>query len=152
MRSIVHVLLVSSIVVRTALALAGRNLTAVQMERYSKLTHELIAPCCWREPIAIHRSPEALQMLDEVEKLVAEGQSEEEIKNIYVARYGPRILADPAGAPKYWLYPIPFSLLGWFMVVAVFRLQSLVATTTTMRSSAPPDLIAQVRKETENLF
>ena len=65
-------------------------------------------------------------MLDEVEKLVAEGRSEEEIRNIYVARYGPRILADPPGVSKYWLYLLPFSLLAWFMVGAVFRLRSLV--------------------------
>ena len=133
-------------------ALDGRNLTAVETERYNRLTHELIAPCCWREPIAIHRSSEALHMLDEVEKLVAEGQSEEEIKNIYVARYGPRILADPPGILKYWLYLIPFSSFSWFVVAALFRLRSLVARTTTMHSSAPPELLAQVRRETENLF
>ena len=91
-------------------------------------------------------------MLDEVEKLVADGRSEEEIKSIYIARYGPRILADPPGVSRYWLYLLPFSLLTWFMVAAVFRLRSLVKRTAPSRSSAPPELLAQVRKETENLF
>ena len=36
-------------------------------------------------------------MLNEVEQLVLAGRSEEEIKAIYVARYGVRILADPPG-------------------------------------------------------
>jgi len=128
------------------------TLTPAMMETYDHLTHELIAPCCWRETIAIHRSQEALQMLDEVERLVAEGRSEDEIKNIYLARYGPRILSDPPGAPKYWLYLIPFSLLCWFMGAAVFRLRSLVAKTATTGSSASPELLALVRKETEDLF
>jgi cytochrome c-type biogenesis protein CcmH len=148
----VQIVLVALIVLSAAFALEEHTLTAEQMGRYDRLTHELIAPCCWREPIAIHRSQEALQMLDEVEKLVAEGRSEQEIKSIYIARYGPRILADPPGVSRYWLYLLPFSLLTWFMVAAVFRLRSLVKRTAPAHSSAPPELLAQVRKETENLF
>jgi len=152
MLRLVQIVLVALIVLSAAFALEEQKLTAEQMGRYHRLTHQLIAPCCWREPIAIHRSQEALQMLDEVEKLVAEGRSEEEIRNIYVARYGPRILADPPGVSRYWLYLLPFSLLTWFMVAAVFRLRSLVARAAPTQSSAPPELLAQVRKETESLF
>jgi len=148
----VQVVFAALIVLSGAFALEEQKLTAEQMGRYERLTHELIAPCCWRQPIAIHRSQEALQMLDEVEKLVVEGRSEEEIRNIYVARYGPRILADPPGVSKYWLYLLPFSLLAWFMVAAVFRLRLLVKRTAPAHSSAPPELLAQVRRETENLF
>lgn len=114
MLRLVQIVFVGLIVLTAAFALEEHTLTAEQMGRYDRLTHELIAPCCWRESIAIHRSQEALQILDEVEKLVAEGRSEEEIRNIYVARYGPRILADPPGVSKYWLYVLPFSLLTWF--------------------------------------
>jgi len=152
MLRLVQIVLVALIVLSAAFALEEHTLTAEPMGRYERLTHELIAPCCWREPIAIHRSQEALQMLDEVEKLVAEGRSEEEIRNIYVARYGPRILADPPGVSKYWLYLLPFSLLTWFMIGAVFRLRSLVRGTAPAQSSAPPALLAQVRKETESLL
>ena len=152
MLRLVQIVLVALIVLSPAFALEEHTLTAEQMGRYDRLTHELIAPCCWREPIAIHRSQEALQMLDEVEKLVAEGRSEQEIKSLYIARYGPRILADPPGVSRYWLYLLPFSLLTWFMVGAVFRLRSLVKRTAPAHSSAPPELLAQVRKETENLF
>jgi cytochrome c-type biogenesis protein CcmH len=152
MLRLVQIVFVALIVLSAAFALEEHTLTAEQRGRYDRLTHELIAPCCWREPIAIHRSQEALQMLDEVEELVAEGRSEEEIRNIYVARYSPRILADPPGVSKYWLYLLPFSLLAWFMVAAVFRLRSLVARAAPTQSSVPPELLAQVRKETESLF
>jgi len=152
MLRLMQIVLVALIVLSAAFALEEHTLTAEQMDRYDRLTHELIAPCCWREPIAIHRSQEALQMLDEVEKLVADGRSEEEIKNVYIARYGPRILADPPGLSKYWLYLLPFSLLAWFMVGAVLRLRSLVARTGPTQAFAPPELLAQVRKETENLY
>jgi len=152
MLRLVQIVFAALIVLSTALALEEQKLTAEQRGRYDRLTHELIAPCCWREAIAIHRSQEALQMLDEVEKLVVEGRSEDEIRNIYVARYGPRILADPPGVSKYWLYLLPFSLLTWFMIGAVFRLRSLVARNVPTQSYASPELLAQVREETENLF
>lgn len=152
MQRFAHIVLVSVIVVSTGSALEGRDLTSAQMERYNRLTHELIAPCCWREVIAIHRSPEALQMLDEVEQLVAEGRSENEIKSLYVSRYGLRILADPPGEDWYWLYVIPFALLVSLMLAAVFRLRSLVARTPILSRAASPEYLAQVRTDTEHLF
>jgi len=152
MRRMMQGVLFAMIFVSAGGALDRPNFTARQVAQYDRLTHELIAPCCWREPIAIHRSQEALQMLDDVEKLVAEGRSEEEIKNIYIARYGPRILVDPPGVSKYWLYLLPFSSLIWSMIAAVFRLRSLVASTAPRQLSAPPELLAQVRAETEHLF
>ncbi len=150
MRPVVPVMLVALTLTATSQALEGRNFTAVEAERYDRLTHELIAPCCWREPIAIHRSPEAVQMLGEVEELVLEGHSEAEIKNIYVSRYGPRILADPPGNAWYWLYVIPFALLVSLLLAALVRLPSLVARTPPPSNAAPGHLLAQVRTETDN--
>ena len=132
-----------------ALAAQGRELTRAEARRYDKLTHALIAPCCWREPIAIHRSDEALQMLDEVKRLVADGRSEEEIKAIYVARYGVRILADPPGTAGHWLYAVPVALLCSLLFLASVRLRSLVASVPRPIAGAPAELIAQVRLETE---
>lgn len=152
MRHMLQATLAAVIFLRAGHALDRPILNAAQVAEYDRLTHALIAPCCWREPIAIHRSAEALQMLDEVEQFVLEGRSEDEIKSVYVARYGPRILADPQGHDWYWLYVIPFALLVSLMLAAIFRLRSLVARATVMHSSAPPELIAQIRNETENLL
>ena len=127
-----------------------RALTRSESERYSKLTHELLAPCCWREAIAIHRSDEALQMLDEVEQLVLAGRSEQEIKAIYVARYGVRILADPPGRAGQWLYVVPFALLCSLFFLATLRLRSMVARVVPPLPRAPAELMAQVRMETES--
>lgn len=132
----------------SAFAMEERALTRPESERYNKVTHALIAPCCWREPIAIHRSAEALQMLDEVKQLVADGRSEEEIKAIYVARYGVRILADPPGTESQWLYVVPVALLCCLVVLAILRLRSLVAGSAAETPTAPPELIARVRMQT----
>ena len=133
-----------------ASAALPQTLSPSQTLVYNKLTHELIAPCCWREPIAIHRSEESLQMLAEVEQLVAAGRSEEEIKAFYVSRYGERILADPPGHERTWLYYTPVVLFVVLLVLAAFRLRSLVRTPARQVNSSTPELIARVRKETEN--
>jgi len=133
-----------------ALAAPASSFSPAQTALYTKLTHELISPCCWREPIAIHRSEESLQMLAEVEQLVADGRSEEEIKAFYIARYGERILADPPGHERTWLYYTPVMLFVILLVLAAFRLHSLVRIPARQVGSATPELIARVRKETEN--
>lgn len=134
----------------TAGAVEGRTLSAAQMERYNRLTHALIAPCCGREPIAIHRSDEALQMLDEVKQFVAEGRSEQEIKALYVARYGVRILADPPGIQGRWLYLIPVVLFACAVLAAVLRLRALVSKVPPSNPSTPPEMIARVQMEVGN--
>ena len=124
-------------------------LSPTQAELYNRLTHELIAPCCWREPIAIHRSQESLQMLAEVEQLVAAGRSEEEVKALYVSRYGERILADPPGQERTWLYYTPVLLFLTAVALAGWRLCSLVRSPAMPKHSVSPELLARIRKETE---
>ena len=125
-------------------------LSPTQAELYKRLTHELIAPCCWREPIAIHRSQESLQMLAEVEQLVAAGRSEEEVKALYVSRYGERILADPPGQERTWLYYTPVLLFLTAVSLAGWRLCSLVRSPAMPKHSVSPELLARIRKETES--
>jgi cytochrome c-type biogenesis protein CcmH len=55
----------------------------------------LIAPCCWNQPISEHYSQVSEQMRQEVREMVAQGKSRDEILDYYVAKYGERILAIP---------------------------------------------------------
>ena len=133
-----------------ASAAPQQALTPSQTVVYTKLTHELISPCCWREPIAIHRSQESLQMLAEVEQMVAAGRSEEEIKAFYIARYGERILADPSGQERTWLYYAPVLLFLTAVALAGWRLSSFVRSPAAPQHSPSPELLARIRKETES--
>lgn len=148
MRNCLCVMFFAFALSRFSCATEERPFTASEVTRYDKVTHALIAPCCWREPIAIHRSAEALEMLEEVKQFVAEGRSEEEIKAIYVARYGVRILADPPGMEGRWLYVIPIALSVTLVLLAVLRLRLLVARSTGPAPQAPSELIARVQMET----
>lgn len=144
------VLLVCGMLAGNVFGAEERTFTRSEMERYNNVTHALVAPCCWREAIAIHRSAEAQQMLDEVKQLVADGRSENEIKALYVARYGVRILIDPPGSAGQWLYITPVALLCFLVFLAILRLRSLVVRAAPPALLAPPELIARVRMETES--
>jgi cytochrome c-type biogenesis protein CcmH/NrfF len=128
----------------------AQTLTLTQMESYHRLTNQLIAPCCWREPIAIHRSTEAQQMSEETASLLADGRTEDQIRAMYVARYGARILADPPGVAGRWLYAAPVVLLFSVLLLAVRRLRSLVAQGCSPAFPAAPEFMALVREETKN--
>jgi len=66
----------------------------------SKLQHELLAPCCYRETLDHHMSQEAYNMRAEIHQMVLSGETERQIIDTYKARYGMRILSEPEGA--YW--------------------------------------------------
>jgi len=53
----------------------GTEFTPAQAELYNKLTHELIAPCCWREPIAIHRSDPMPERPEDIVMLIYPGMT-----------------------------------------------------------------------------
>jgi cytochrome c-type biogenesis protein CcmH/NrfF len=50
-------------------------------------------------------------MRTEVARLVEEGRSEDDIRAIFVARYGERILTEPEGAKGVVLYAAPLLLM-----------------------------------------
>lgn len=77
-----------------------------------KIQDRFLAPCCWRQSVAIHDSPVARQMRDEIVRLVSEGKTEEEIVDYYVGRYGERILRQPRGQAWIWLNVVPIGALG----------------------------------------
>ena len=87
-------------------------LDEAQKARHAKLCSSLVAPCCWREPVSIHRSPESLEVRDQVAEMIAAGKSDREILDELVSRYGARILIEPEGARSWWLYLIPIFALS----------------------------------------
>lgn len=94
-----------------------------QKERIRSLEEKLIAPCCWSESVASHRSEIAAEMRAEISRMVAEGRSDREILDYYKAKYGPRILMEPEGQLRVWAYTIPAvaSIAGLAFVILLIR-------------------------------
>ena len=88
-----------------------------------RIQERFIAPCCWTENLAVHRSPAAEEMRAEVDRLVASGKTETEIVDIYVARYGEKVLREPRGKRFTWLLatPIGAAAIGLVSLVAYVR-------------------------------
>ncbi len=92
-------------------------------EAIRRLQEKFIAPCCWSESVAVHRSEAAAEMRVEIAKLYRQGVSEQEITQRYVSQYGERILMVPAGSKFTWLMVIPVvvTLAAAFGLVVFLR-------------------------------
>jgi cytochrome c-type biogenesis protein CcmH len=90
-----------------------------------RIEERFLAPCCWRENLAVHQSPAAEAMRNEIRQLVKSGKTEAEIVDFYVARYGERILREPRGGLSLWLTLVPvLAVLTGALVVASYILHS----------------------------
>ncbi len=116
----------------------GTDLNDSQRIRYQRLCEALVAPCCWRESVAMHRSPEALRARDEVAALILEGKSDHEILDDFVSRYGARVLMEPSGSRSQWLYVLPFLVLLAGVLSVVHFLRSRTRRKVAARASPSP--------------
>jgi cytochrome c-type biogenesis protein CcmH len=95
-------------------------------ERYWGLIREIRCPLCLNESIADSGAPVAADLRREVHRLVAEGKSDDEVKEFLSSRYGDFVLYRPRVSPvTYALYGAPFFLvlLGAFVFWRVLRVR-----------------------------
>lgn len=108
-----------------------------------RIESQLMAPCCWSEPVSQHLSPAAEEIRREIRALLAAGKSEQEILEIYVSRYGERILTMPrAHGFNVLLYIMPWvfavaGILGLGLIIK--RWLSLRPTGLTMPAISDRD-------------
>jgi cytochrome c-type biogenesis protein CcmH len=102
----------------------GADLTEEQERTAREIEGLLIAPCCWRQPVAVHFSPASDEVRAEIRKMIAAGSSRDEVLDRYVAEYGERILAKPTtegfNALAYFL-PFLFLVAGAGVAVIVIK-------------------------------
>jgi cytochrome c-type biogenesis protein CcmH len=100
-------------------------------DRLESLYATFVAPCCWRDNLAIHQSARADELRDRIKDMVDAGRSDEQIKAAMVQEFGRRILVVPEGSGRGWLFRTP-----WFLAVA--GLAIVVVFLRRMRHRAPP--------------
>ncbi len=90
-------------------------------ERLYTLNRELMCPVCDGLILEQSQAAPALEMKEEIKKMVIQGKSDKEIKEHFVQKFGVEILANP---PKkgfdtlVWLAPLVF---GFFGIVFLYR-------------------------------
>jgi cytochrome c-type biogenesis protein CcmH len=88
--------------------------------RVQKLGKELRCPMCQGLSIADSSSSAARAQLDKVRELVAEGRSDQEVREFFVARYGEWALLEPKAEGFNWLVWLGPGLLvlgGLFVIL-----------------------------------
>jgi len=96
---------------------------STQKERVHQLEDSMLAPCCWAESVAVHRSEIAVRMRLEIAKSVSEGKTDREILDHYKSIYGARIMREPEGGARLLVYMVPAiaSIAGLLVVLVVIR-------------------------------
>lgn len=98
--------------------------TESQRERYNVLIDELRCPKCQNQNLAGSNSQIAEDLRRELHRLLLEGNSDREIKDFMVVRYGDFVLYKPPLKPStiaLWSFPIILLLMGVIGLVMIIR-------------------------------
>lgn len=92
----------------------------VMEHRYEHLLQEIRCLQCMDENIANSDAPLAADFRRQIHAMVAEGRSEQQIRQYMVNRYGDFVLYDPPLQTNTWLlWAGPFLLLGLGILVVI---------------------------------
>jgi len=104
---------------------ARQPVTADDVNRIAK---QMYCPVCENEPLDACRTAACQQWRAQIGQMLSEGQSEQQIKDYFVARYGVRVLAQPpAQGTSLLLYLLPIVGLIVGVVIVVWLLRRLRA-------------------------
>ena len=115
-----------------------------ERERFQALTRELRCPKCQNQDLADSNAPIAADLRGEIHRLMNEGQSDEQIINYLVARYGEFVMYRPPVEKRTWLLwygPAAFLILGFCIILIIVRHRQQ----QTLPSNAPLSADEQAR-------
>lgn len=136
MKPLFSVVGVLAVVLVALLGVATANAEDMYSQRTIKLAREIHCPICAGESVADSQTELARQIRGIIEEKVQAGESDQEIKDYFVARYGESILFDP---PK-----SGFRLGLWWMPLIVVGVGALVVVSFVReRTKAPRPLTAE---------
>jgi len=113
------------------------TLDAGQQERYRRLVHELRCLVCQNQTIADSNAPLAQDLRAQVERQIAEGRSDDEIRKYMTERYGDFVLYKPPMQNNtLFLWIGPFLLLLGALAIA---LRQLLRRRVAVATAPAPD-------------
>lgn len=99
--------------------------TPAEEARYQDLINQLRCLVCQNQTIAESNAPLAQDLRNQVQAMMHEGRSDDEILNFLTERYGDFVLYRPPVKRRTWLlWGGPFVLLGLALLVAFFMFRS----------------------------
>jgi cytochrome c-type biogenesis protein CcmH len=160
----VTVILLLIVLTSVALAQDGPSPTPTPAARQevtaddvNRIARQMYCPVCENEPLDACRTAACQQWRAQIGQMLAEGQSEQQIKDYFVARYGVRVLAQPpAEGTSLLLYVLPIAglILGAVVVVVIMRHLRVRAAQSAPPATVPQpggdDYIDRVEQELKN--
>ena len=103
-------------------------------DEVNAIAKQLYCPVCENTPLDVCPTEACHQWRELIRQMLAEGRSEQQIKDYFVANYGARVLSEPPRAGFNWLvYIIPPVLI---LVGAVFLFNAFRAWTKPKSAGA----------------
>lgn len=91
-------------------------------DEVNRIAKQMYCPVCENTPLDVCPTEACRQWRDLIRSMLAEGKSEEEIKQYFVAQYGIRVLAEPPNRLATYLIPTIAILLGAFLLFRGFQM------------------------------
>ena len=88
----------------------------------NRVAKQLYCPVCESTPLDVCPTEACRQWRDLIRTMLAEGKSEAEIKQYFVAQYGARVLAEPPNRLASYLVPAVAILLGALLLARGFQM------------------------------
>lgn len=106
-----------------------------ERQRFRVLTEELRCPKCQNQNIADSNAPIANDLRREIHRMLDEGQSDEQIVDFLVTRYGDFVMYRPPLTAKtllLWFGPAALLLLALLVVLNIVRRRRQAASAPTV--------------------
>jgi cytochrome c-type biogenesis protein CcmH len=126
--------LLLGILIALTLALSNRAVFAQGPtptdDEVNRIAKQMYCPVCENTPLDVCPTEACRQWRDLIRTMLAEGKSEEEIKQYFVAQYGIRVLAEPPNRLTTYLIPAIAILFGALLLFRGFQMWMKPSTTT----------------------
>jgi cytochrome c-type biogenesis protein CcmH len=142
-RPITNYQLLFAVLIALSLVLLPRSASAQGPtptdDEVNRIAKQLYCPVCESTPLDVCPTEACRQWRDLIRTMLAEGKSEEEIKQYFVAQYGVRVLDEPPNRVVTYLVPGVVILLGAFLLFRGFQMWMKPSRTEAAAAGAQPE-------------
>jgi cytochrome c-type biogenesis protein CcmH len=128
---------------------------AITDDQVNAIAKQMYCPVCENTPLDVCPTQACIEWRELIRDLLAEGKSEAEIKQYFVARFGDRVLAAPPARGLNWLvYVIPPIAILAGLLILYSALRSWRQTTPAVPAptgEAPPAVVKVDDEYTQRL-
>jgi cytochrome c-type biogenesis protein CcmH len=123
-------------------------------DEVNAIAKQLYCPVCENVPLDVCGTLACQRWREQIADLLAQGQTEQEIKDYFVLQYGDQVLAAPPARGLNWLIYVlpPLAILagGYWLASSMRRWRAQSAATRGADSAPPPEPEDEYQKQLED--